>query len=572
MFGKPKESASISPNTTDKTLIVKKDSNESQDEKNFIFYNNDNQFSHRIEIYAIPNNIKNKKAFLVVEHNINFSFLCVKIAEEFESYPEFKNLSGLRVFNLTKMTTKNEVMNLPKDGPIHDFIKTGDIINCEITSQEYWIRIIFKLHSFILKKIIKLDYKLNKYLSFQNLKAFLLKKGCDLFIDQIVSAKLTEHFTYYIENMIFRLNNKEQYNYNEDLKDNLTISDLFDFESEIIVSIKFGIFEELIHNEIRNVDLPNINLNHLRFNDFKETDFDEFIFMKKFQPELNKIKVISKDFIKKHKNDEHLIYIYKPSDNINEVEVNDKQEIISTDHYTNLNVNKQKASNKMIIVLPYDTYDSLYSLLIRRNKGNISSTNIRDMKNTPVKRRRSVKNSNSFGQASSIPTNLNEQLLIEPVRDMNDSIDLFRQKQFSIDEEAIAVRTRRSGSIKNVNLKYPNTDGKSFLQSFRDSSKRFNLCSDFDLRFREEQFYNDIKKKLKFPITEEMIINLPSPLYRDYEILLDKNYRLSKENEIDNFWIDEPTILINNRKILLFVFLLLVYFICVIVVINYDFL
>ena len=69
-----------------------------------------------------------------------------------------------------------------------------------------------------------------------------------------------------------------------------------------------------------------------------------------------------------------------------------------------------------------------------------------------------------------------------------------------------------------------------------------------------------------------MIINLPSPLYRDYEILLDKNYRLSKENEIDNFWIDEPTILINNRKILLFVFLLLVYFICVIVVINYDFL
>ena len=69
-----------------------------------------------------------------------------------------------------------------------------------------------------------------------------------------------------------------------------------------------------------------------------------------------------------------------------------------------------------------------------------------------------------------------------------------------------------------------------------------------------------------------MIINLPSPLYRDYEILLDKNYRLSKENEIDNFWIDEPTILINNRKMLLFVFLLLVYFICVIVVINYDFL
>ena len=44
MFGKPKEAASISPNASDKNLMVKKDSNESQDEKNFIFYNNDNQY------------------------------------------------------------------------------------------------------------------------------------------------------------------------------------------------------------------------------------------------------------------------------------------------------------------------------------------------------------------------------------------------------------------------------------------------------------------------------------------------------------------------------------------------
>lgn len=569
MFGKPKEAASISPNTSDKTLIIKKNSNESQDEKNFIFYNNDNQFSHRIEIYAIPNNIKNKKAFLVVEHSINFSFLCVKIAEEFDAYPEFKNLSGLKVFNLTKMNTKNEMINLPTDGPIQDFIKTGDIIYCDIAAQEYWIRIIFKLHSLVLKKIIKLDYKINKSLSYQNLKAILLKKGCELFIDQVTSAKLNEQFTYYIENMIFRLNNKEQYNYNDDLKDNMKVSEMFDFESEIVVSIKFGIFEELIHNEIRNVDLPNINYNHLRFNEFKETDFDEFIYMKKFEPELNKIKVISKDFIKKQLNNNNLVYIYKSSDNIDEVEINDKQEIISTD-IPNLILNNSNASNKMIIVLPYDTY---YSLLMRRNKGRISSTtNIRDMRNTPVKRRRSIKNSNSFGQASSIPTNLNEQLLIEPVPEMNDSIDIFRKKKLSIDEEAITVRSRRSGSIKNANYKYPNTDGKSFLQNFRDSSKRFNLCVDFDLRFREDKFCNDIKNKLKFPITEEMINNLPSPQYRDYEILLEKSYRLSKGNEIDNFWIDEPTILINNRKILLFVFLLLVYFIGVIVVINYDFL
>lgn len=73
-------------------------------------------------------------------------------------------------------------------------------------------------------------------------------------------------------------------------------------------------------------------------------------------------------------------------------------------------------------------------------------------------------------------------------------------------------------------------------------------------------------------MNEEIFNNLPELEFRDLEVCLEKSYRLSKENEVGQFWLDEPTILINNRKILLFVFMLLLYFIGFIVVINYDFL
>ena len=143
----------------------------------------------------------------------------------------------------------------------------------------------------------------------------------------------------------------------------------------------------------------------------------------------------------------------------------------------------------------------------------------------------------------------------------------YNKKKISTDNVSERIG-RRSGSIKYSKIK----EGPSFLQSVRDSSKYFNLCAEFNLRFSEEQFFTDIKKKIKFEINEEIFNNLPVFQFRDFEICLEKSYRLSKENEVDQFWLDEPTILINNRKILLFVFMLLLYFIGFIVVINYDFL
>ena len=164
MFGKSTK-ITTAANISEEHPIQQKSSSESIDEfnPNFIFYNdNNNKFSHQVEIYAIPNNIKNKKGLVVVSHKCTISFLCLKIAEEFESYPEFKNLSSLKVSNLTKKTTKNEEIQLPKEGSIQDCIKTGDIIYCDVSSQEYWIKVIFKLHSLVLRKVIKLDYKISK--------------------------------------------------------------------------------------------------------------------------------------------------------------------------------------------------------------------------------------------------------------------------------------------------------------------------------------------------------------------------------------------------------------------------
>ena len=564
MFGKSTK-ITTAANISEEHQIQQKSSSESIDEfnPNFIFYNdNNNKFSHQVEIYAIPNNIKNKKGLVVVSHKCTISFLCLKIAEEFESYPEFKNLSSLKVSNLTKKTTKNEEIQLPKEGSIQDCIKTGDIIYCDVSSQEYWIKVIFKLHSLVLRKVIKLDYKISKLISFRYLKAILLKNGCNIFIEQVNPAPINEQFTYYIENIIFKINDKEQYNFNDEHKDREKVDTMFNYESEIIVSIKFGIFEELIHNEIRNFDLPNLNANHLRFNEFKETDFDEFISMKKFEPERQKIRQIGQTYIKKQLNCDKFLFFYKIEErNIDEIAPNEKIDFSKEEH---LSISVRK-SVKMIILLPYDTY---YSMILTKKTKNRITTPL--MPKTPTRLRKGTKNSNSFVQPSIIPSTLEENLLIEPLanpNDSHDSLDFYNKKKISTDNVSERIG-RRSGSIKYSKIK----EGPSFLQSVRDSSKYFNLCAEFNLRFSEEQFFTDIKKKIKFEINEEIFNNLPVFQFRDFEICLEKSYRLSKENEVDQFWLDEPTILINNRKILLFVFMLLLYFIGFIVVINYDFL
>lgn len=423
MFGKSSK-ISQAANFSEGHQILQKSSIESIDERNpnFIFYNdNNNEFSHKIEIYAIPNNIKNKKGLVVVSRSCTISFLCLTIAGVFESYPEFKNLSSLKVSNLTKKTTKNEEVQLPKEGLIKDFIKTGDIIYCDVSSEEYWIKVIFKLHSIVVKKVIKLDYKISKLISFRKLKMILLKNGCNIFIEQVSQAPINEQYTYYIENIIFQINDTEQYNFNDDQKDRENVDTMFNYESEIIVSFGFGIFEELIHNEIRNIDLPTPKSNQLRFNDFLETDFDEFISMKKFEPEKEKIRQIGLTYIKKQLNNDKFLFFYKSEEKkIEEIAPSGKDDYSKEEH---LSIVFPKSS-KMIVLLPYETY---YSMVVsKKSKNRVTAPLI---PKTPTKLTKDSKNCGSFAQPSIIPSTFKENLLIESVVDPNESLELYNKKK-----------------------------------------------------------------------------------------------------------------------------------------------
>ena len=134
----------------------------------FIFYNNKG-LTRGLEIYVILNNYNKNKHLLVIDGESTIDYLNVKIIEYFENFPEFKNLSGLKVQNLSK-NINNTLKLLPQEGIIETFLNNGDIIYCDLISYETWISTIFLIQCSYFKKTIKIEYKFNKNLSFKNMK------------------------------------------------------------------------------------------------------------------------------------------------------------------------------------------------------------------------------------------------------------------------------------------------------------------------------------------------------------------------------------------------------------------
>ena len=122
----------------------------------FIFYNNKG-LKRGLEIYVILNNYNKNKHLLVIDGESTIDYLNVKIIEYFENFPEFKNLSGLKVQNLSK-NINNTSKLLPKDGIIETFLNNGDIIYCDLISYETWISTVFLIQCFYFKKTIKIEY------------------------------------------------------------------------------------------------------------------------------------------------------------------------------------------------------------------------------------------------------------------------------------------------------------------------------------------------------------------------------------------------------------------------------
>ena len=279
----------------------------------FIFYDDNKKFTSQMEIYIRLNNYKNKKNLVIIDSDSNMEELRNQIRECFENYPEFKNLNGLRAENIYKIANDSKVY-LPKKGLVKENIVSGDILYCDLFSNEYWIKVIFNISTFEFKKIIKLDYKLKKKMKYKILKQLLIKIGLELFIENMKILTFQNCFNYYVKFFEFIIKKKKKiFSHKQSkYKNNEPIDKIVDFNSEILVDLKFGIFEELVHSQLKINDISKEN--RLRMGEYSDLLFEDLISDEKFRPELNTIKEISREFlITQHtnKNPNFLFYTKK---------------------------------------------------------------------------------------------------------------------------------------------------------------------------------------------------------------------------------------------------------------------
>ena len=263
----------------------------------FIFYDDQNKFTNQLEIYISLTNFNNKKHLVIISSDSTFEELNNQIVQSFGSLPEFKNINGIRIEDIHKISNDNKI-SLPEVGKVSDFVNSGDILYCNLITDEYWIKTYYNLQSYNFKKIIKLEYRLKKKMRYKKFKLMLLKGGIQLFIESIKNKKLYKHFNYYVKLFEFKIKKHKKvitHNIHNNQKDKKIIDKIINFSSEIIVILKFGLFEKLVH---QNIKLTNFNSkNNLRVNEYNDLSFMELYNDKKFLPEYTAIKEISEEFL-----------------------------------------------------------------------------------------------------------------------------------------------------------------------------------------------------------------------------------------------------------------------------------
>lgn len=115
---------------------------------------------------------------------------------------------------------------------------------------------------------------------------------------------------------------------------------------------------------------------------------------------------------------------------------------------------------------------------------------------------------------------------------------------------------------KNQKRKRKSTDlnKHTFIDNFRNT---VNLVDDFKVKLSLDVIYNKLKEKRKFNIKEDKFLNLKLPKSRELK-------KLSLDDDVNEIHLEGENIKISNHKLLIFVFIVLVYFSFILVVINLD--
>ena len=357
----------ISENPKNADLIGEDEEEDIYKSAKFIFYDDKKQFTNQIEIYISLTNYKNKKLLVIISSDSSIEKLNNQIVDSLESFPEFKDINAVRVENIYKISNGSKI-SLPQEGKASDFINSGDILYCDLITDEFWIKTYFNLQTLNFKKIIKLEYKLKKKMRYKRFKLMLMKGGMQLFIENIKSDKKYTIFSYYLKLFEFKIKKHKKvitHNILNKQKDKTTIDKIINFSSEIIVILKFGVFENLIHKNIKITKA--YHRNNLRVNEYNDLTFDELINETKFLPEYNAIKELAEKFLNEQYNSKNPNFLFytkkKPKKNsINDYFFTKKNKQIFIDDKKTIGEIAEEDDDKEEKVNDNINIDQLYSV------------------------------------------------------------------------------------------------------------------------------------------------------------------------------------------------------------------
>ena len=587
------------------------DSYHVSDDSKYIYYNendNDDQFISQFEIYIRPNNYPDKKILVIVKKDITFEELYHQIQENFKSISEFKTISKLQITNFTK-NVAGERLKLPLTGPIDKYLKSGDILFCDILSEEHWMKTYFKLEVKSFRKVLQVEYKIQKRLGFKQIKFILLKAGISLFYDEIKNNNVDNTLNYYFKSILFNRKKKKTIK-NEDVKE---------YKYEVFVNMHFEIFEELIHEQLKTNELEKTDENYFRFNEYSNLNFEELIPSEKFFPELSTIKDISKEFLTSQYNDLNTNFVfYNPknpeifesffmstAENTSSAydltdlsEFQDASNFISEDtdfsmvgdyklmsntSFTSTDtqykpdanliiistlLNLPESQNNILSILKSNLNNNIINnknessldLIVDDNKNNISMQEELKIGDNPLYDSL-IQKSKKSNKSQLLP---DDDKVTESSQDMFSNKDELNQNIFFLDDETSQKKDKKYKK-RNKNF-FPKT--KKYKQLLQNYNKEENCCLDLYELFDQKRFLETLNKNYKIIYNKKLIERIKIPESRNIENV-DRNFfkflqKRDKKKRASCFKY--------YKTLIGFLIVAFLYFLFVIIAVNVDFL
>ena len=587
------------------------DSYHVSDDSKYIYYNendNDDQFISQFEIYIRPNNYPDKKILVIVKKDITFEELYHQIQENFKSISEFKTISKLQITNFTK-NVAGERLKLPLTGPIDKYLKSGDILFCDILSEEHWMKTYFKLEVKNFRKVLQVEYKIQKRLGFKQIKFILLKAGISLFYDEIKNNNVDNTLNYYFKSILFNRKKKKTIK-NEDGKE---------YKYEVFVNMHFEIFEELIHEQLKTNELEKTDENYFRFNEYSNLNFEELIPSEKFFPELSTIKDISKEFLTSQYNDLNTNFVfYNPknpeifesffmstAENTSSAydltdlsEFQDASNFISEDtdfsmvgdyrlmsntSFTSTDsqykpdanliiistlLNLSESQNNILNILKSNLGNNIINnknessldLIVDDNKNNISMQEELKIGDNPLYDSL-IQKSKKSNKSQLLP---DDDKVTESSQDMFSNKDELNQNIFFLDDETSQKKDKKYK--KRYKTFFPKT--KKYKQLLQNYNKEENCCLDLYELFDQKRFLETLNKNYKIIYNKKLIERIKVPESRNIENV-DRNFfkflqKRDKKKRASCFKY--------YKTLIGFLIVAFLYFLFVIIAVNVDFL